>query len=351
MQNDYECPVCGNYLGDNIPAICPVCGWDCGNDITLSLSLNEFSQAEREEYDNRFANAKQLWQKKKDEEEKLRKAEEEEERKLKELAAKCSDLKTLVNGLMRDRKWAEALKLLNQYDELDAGTTWAAEQRKVIHAALMPSPSPKPDPDTQRTHSQTPLPQPKSYSKSRIHSYILLLMIIIVLILSTVIGFRYCRPSQTEYPVTDSIEVGDVKPIEDSDSEEDSKLSPKKADNDIVFKDNIETFPSILLGRWHAANPDYVAYEGWNDWYRDIDIYKDKNGITFIQYGSLEGGRVCSVTNDGINYRIGLMIWDYEQPSYYYFRLENNRLLVKAPQIIRHDPDNYKTYLRSSNRK
>jgi len=132
MQKIFKCPVCGEGLSAPVQDICPVCGWDCGNDITLSLSLNEFSQAEREEYDSRLANAKKLWQKKKDEKERRKINEQEKEKKEKENTGKCTDLKNRTTGLMRNQKWSEALKLLDKLDRLNAGDKWAAEQRRKI---------------------------------------------------------------------------------------------------------------------------------------------------------------------------------------------------------------------------
>ena len=130
--NALRCPVCGTNLGSEIPDFCPICGWECGTDITLHLSLNEHSLREVADYEKRLNQARDLWQKKKDDKEKLRRAEEEKEVKLKEIAAKCSALKTRINALTRDQKWAEALQLLDEYDELKDGDKWAAEERKRI---------------------------------------------------------------------------------------------------------------------------------------------------------------------------------------------------------------------------
>jgi len=135
MNEAVICPVCKTDLGRDVPNFCHICGWDCGNDITLSLSLNKFSQAEREDYDSRLANAKQLWQKKKDEEKRLQKAKNEEQRKRKAVAAQCAALKPRINGAIRERKWTEALKLLDEYDQLKPGLKLVAEQRSKIEAS------------------------------------------------------------------------------------------------------------------------------------------------------------------------------------------------------------------------
>lgn len=127
-----KCPVCDRDLTTRIPDLCPTCGWDCWNDITLSLSLHKYSEKERGDYFIRLTKAQQLWQEKKDEKDTLRKAEEEKKRIQKEIAAKCSALKTHISVLTIDKQWAEAIRLLDEYDKLKTSDKWAVDQRRKI---------------------------------------------------------------------------------------------------------------------------------------------------------------------------------------------------------------------------
>lgn len=134
--NSTKCPVCNTVLNNDIPDLCPTCGWECGIDITLCMSLYEFSQKEREEYNVRLAKAQMIWQKKRDEEDKRKKIEQENERIRKEKAARCSALKTQITGLMRDQECTDAIKLLDEYDNLKPADLWAAEKRRKIFKIL-----------------------------------------------------------------------------------------------------------------------------------------------------------------------------------------------------------------------
>lgn len=274
------CPICDRDLGEGIPDFCPTCAWDCRNDITLCLSLHEYSQAEREEYYTRFANAKQLWQKQRAEEEKLRTAEEEKDRKLKELAAKCSDLKTRICALTQDprgadalilldeydklnagdkwvadhrrkiqeiqdserreigskcsalrasinnsiqkQQWADALKLLDGFDTLSNGNSWSAEQRKLIQNRMLFRPTTKPV----LASLPTSRPQPSNQDwvpNKQGSPYIRVFLAVGVVVIAAIVGFYSLREEQIGIPVNELSEVPELAP------ESDTTLTPKRS--------------------------------------------------------------------------------------------------------------------------
>jgi hypothetical protein len=104
-------------------------------------------------------------------------------------------------------------------------------------------------------------------------------------------------------------------------------------------------FPEDFFGVWIAKNSDYVEPNGWEDWYRVLDIHKAANGAIFIQYGSLVGSEVIDVEYDGETYTIWVTT-EFNEETYYCIQPDSNKILVKAPEIIRNYPDAYKEYLR-----
>ena len=60
-----NCPVCRKELGEEIPEVCEICGWNLSEDMTLFPVLNEISKEEIEEYKNSLKSAKDEWDNKK----------------------------------------------------------------------------------------------------------------------------------------------------------------------------------------------------------------------------------------------------------------------------------------------
>ena len=56
-----KCPVCGVKLGKKIPEFCNICGWDTGEDFTLSPGLYQPDEEDRLRYIRRLDNAKKNW--------------------------------------------------------------------------------------------------------------------------------------------------------------------------------------------------------------------------------------------------------------------------------------------------
>ena len=111
-----------------------------------------------------------------------------------------------------------------------------------------------------------------------------------------------------------------------------------------INPDSLTNFPQELFGIWLADDPDYVEPNGWEEWYRNIEIlYWDGNLL--IQYGSLVGGIVSAVEYDGETCIVEVNT-EFGEYASYYFRLQGDKMLVKAPEIIVNEPDKYKAYHR-----
>ena len=104
-------------------------------------------------------------------------------------------------------------------------------------------------------------------------------------------------------------------------------------------------FPPELMGTWVADDPDYIEPSGWDDWYRNIEICYWHDGSLGIQYGSLVGGVVSAVEYDGETYIVEVYT-EFNKYASYYFRLQGDKLQVKAPGIMFNEPDEYKAYHR-----
>jgi|BioPla2DNA2_1021312.scaffolds.fasta_scaffold06973_5 sulfatase modifying factor 1 len=63
MNSNAKCPVCKTNFGASIPDFCPICGWECGTDISLIPSLNKPSQSDLEYHHRKLDLAKELWNK------------------------------------------------------------------------------------------------------------------------------------------------------------------------------------------------------------------------------------------------------------------------------------------------
>lgn len=109
--------------------------------------------------------------------------------------------------------------------------------------------------------------------------------------------------------------------------------------------DSLTNFPQELFGIWVADDPDYIEPSGWDDWYRNIEIgYCWDDGLG-IQYGSLVGGKVLAVKYDGETCIVEVYT-EFDEYASYYFRLQGDKLQVKAPGILFNEPDQYKAYHR-----
>lgn len=109
--------------------------------------------------------------------------------------------------------------------------------------------------------------------------------------------------------------------------------------------DSLANFPQELFGVWVADDPNYIEPSGWDDWYRNIEIgYCWDDGLG-IQYGSLVGGKVLDVKYDGETCIVEVYT-EFDEYASYYFRLQGDKLQVKAPGIMFNEPDEYKAYHR-----
>lgn len=104
-------------------------------------------------------------------------------------------------------------------------------------------------------------------------------------------------------------------------------------------------FPDELMGTWVADDPNYIEPNGWDDWYRSIDIGYWDDGSLGIQYGSLVGSVVLSADYDGVTYIVAVRT-EFDEFTSYFFRLSQGGLMVKAPGILFNEPDRYKAYHR-----
>jgi|BioPla2DNA2_1021312.scaffolds.fasta_scaffold03876_6 sulfatase modifying factor 1 len=63
MNETKKCPVCDTDLGNTIPDFCPICGWECGTDISLIPSLTRPSDGDLEYYRKKLGLAREVWSK------------------------------------------------------------------------------------------------------------------------------------------------------------------------------------------------------------------------------------------------------------------------------------------------
>ncbi len=115
--------------------------------------------------------------------------------------------------------------------------------------------------------------------------------------------------------------------------------------NNSASQDSLLQFPLELIGIWVADEPDYIEPSGWEEWYRNIEIGYWEDGSLGIQYGSLVGSTVLSVKYDGVIYTVEVLT-EADEKTNYFFRMQKDRLWVKAPRVIVYNPDEYKAYHR-----
>lgn len=61
MHTQVKCPVCKTELGSYIPDFCPVCGWECGTDITLFPSLSKPTNSELDYRRRKLDQSREIW--------------------------------------------------------------------------------------------------------------------------------------------------------------------------------------------------------------------------------------------------------------------------------------------------